>query len=193
MMVEQGKTVDGFETHIGVNHFGHFLLTNLILKNNLLKENARVVALSSNAHAYWPNGFDITDLNFERRPYAATQAYAASKAANILMMQELQRRFDQEGKGRLAFSVHPGFVRTKLMREYTKYFLLAIYPLYWSVSLSPREGVQCTLHAATSPDITNIGGAYFTRLSATTPSIKSAPELGAQLWKLSVEKTGFKE
>lgn len=194
MMVEQGKTQDGFETHIGINHYGHFLLTNLILKANLLKENARVVALSSMAHSTWSKGFDITDLNFERRQYGKGNAYAASKTANILMMQELQRKFTVEGKGRIAVSVHPGFVRTKVLREESiaKYALLAIYPLYWSVSLSPEEGVQCTLHALTSSEVEKQGGAYYQNLKVVQPTGTSSA-LAAQLWQISAEKTGFKE
>jgi NAD(P)-dependent dehydrogenase (short-subunit alcohol dehydrogenase family) len=184
MMVEKGTTKDGFETHIGVNHFGHFLLTNLILKANLLKENGRVVSLTSSANRIWSNAFDIEDLNFTRRPYSAASAYAASKTANILMMQELQRRFDVEGKGRIAASVHPGFVRTKLMRESSKYFLLPIYPLYWAVSLSPKEGTQNSLYAATSPDMKQLGGRYLENLRPAKPS-HDDPELAVKFWEES--------
>lgn len=191
MMVDEGKTVDGFETHIGINHFGHFLLTNLILKANLLNEGARVVALSSMAQKYWPKGFRLDDLNWERRKYSSSEAYSASKSANVLMMQELQRKFDTEGKGRIATAVHPGFVRTKLTREesFAKYFLLAIFPLYWLVSLSPREGVQCSLYAATAPEVATMGGTYFENLKPATPT-ESSPDVAAALWAISEQKTG---
>jgi NAD(P)-dependent dehydrogenase (short-subunit alcohol dehydrogenase family) len=190
LMLVEGTTKDGFENHMGVNHFGHFLLTNLIWKSDLLNENARVVALSSSANRIWSKGFDLNDLNFSKRPYSKYQAYGASKSANILMMQELQRRFALEGKGRFAFSVHPGFVRTKLMREPSKYLLMALYPFYWSVSLSPREGTQCSLYAATSPEAAKYGGAYFENLRPYKTSHLSKED-ATELWKISEEQVGL--
>ena len=51
MAPDFGKTVDGFETQIGTNHFGHFLLVNLLIP--IIKSSkARVVHVSSVAHRF---------------------------------------------------------------------------------------------------------------------------------------------
>ena len=65
-------TEDGFENHIGTNHFGHFALTlDLIpaLKEGAKEwgKNARVVNVSSTAHVKSNVLFD--DINFKKIPY----------------------------------------------------------------------------------------------------------------------------
>jgi len=59
-----GKTVDGFEKQFGVNHLGHFMMTNLIAP--ALADGSRVVSLSSTGHRMSPVVFD--DINYENRP-----------------------------------------------------------------------------------------------------------------------------
>jgi len=72
---------------IGVNHFGHFLLTNLLL--DVLKKTPqfRVITVSSLGHAL--GGINLEDPNFERREYNRIEAYSQSKLANILFTQAL--------------------------------------------------------------------------------------------------------
>jgi len=78
------KTADGFESQIGVNHFGHAYLYYLL--KDLLKSqdvNTRVVLLSSLAHQY--ENLQFEDLNFQNgRKYDPMKAYGQSKLANIL-------------------------------------------------------------------------------------------------------------
>ena len=57
-----GRTVDGFETHVGTNHLGHFLLVNRIA--GLIREGGRVIVLTSMAHH--TSDVDLDDPGFER-------------------------------------------------------------------------------------------------------------------------------
>ena len=103
MACAKGKTKDGFELHIGTNHLGHFLLTNLLL--DLLKATApsRVVVVSSLFHI--AGKIRKNDLNFDKF-YFRWFAYGSSKLANILFSNELANRL--EGTGVTVNSLHPG-------------------------------------------------------------------------------------
>uniref|UniRef100_A0A8C0BT78 Retinol dehydrogenase 14 n=1 Tax=Buteo japonicus TaxID=224669 RepID=A0A8C0BT78_9AVES len=123
------KTEDGFEMQFGVNHLGHFLLTNLLL--GLLKNSApsRIVVVSSKLYKYGEINFE--DLNSEIS-YNKSFCYSRSKLANILFARELARRL--EGTGVTVNSLHPGIVRTNLGR-YVNIPLLA-KPLFNLVTKS---------------------------------------------------------
>ena len=106
-----GHTADGFETQFGTNHLGHFVLVNRIVP--LLAPGARVVNLSSAGHRF--ANVDLEDPNFQHTPYAEFVAYGRSKTANILFTVEFDRR--HKGDGVRAAAVHPGGIRTELVRH----------------------------------------------------------------------------
>lgn len=106
-----GRTADGFETQIGTNHLGHFLLINRIAP--LMREGARLVNLSSAGHRY--ADVDLDDPNFEHTPYEPFAAYGRSKTANILFTVAFDRR--HHGRGIRAAAVHPGGIQTELDRH----------------------------------------------------------------------------
>jgi NAD(P)-dependent dehydrogenase (short-subunit alcohol dehydrogenase family) len=108
-----GRTADGFETHFGTNHLGHFVLVNRIAP--LIADGGRVVILSSSAHA--ASDVNLDDPGFERGEYAPFPAYGRSKTANILFALELDRRL--RGRGVRATALHPGGIRTELLRYTT--------------------------------------------------------------------------
>ncbi|HUC25903.1 MAG TPA: oxidoreductase [Streptosporangiaceae bacterium] len=105
------RTADGFELKFGVNHLGHFALTNLLIQH----VTGRVVTVASQAERFARLDFD--DLNWERRPYRAARAYSDSKLANLLFTAELQRRLAAAGSVVLASAAHPGFVATSIYRH----------------------------------------------------------------------------
>jgi retinol dehydrogenase-13 len=82
-------TDEGIEMQIGVNHMGHFLLTNLLLDTLKNSTPARIVTVSSLAHMR--GHINIHDLNSDNE-YDPGQAYAQSKLANVLFTVELSRR-----------------------------------------------------------------------------------------------------
>ncbi|XP_029450218.1 retinol dehydrogenase 13 isoform X3 [Rhinatrema bivittatum] len=107
------KTEDEFEMQFGVNHLGHFLLTNLLLDKMKSTGNARIINVSSLAHVIGQIDFD--DINWEKKKYNTKEAYCQSKLANILFTQELARQL--QGTGVTANSLHPGVAATELGRH----------------------------------------------------------------------------
>lgn len=183
MNTPQGKTKDGFETQFGVNHLGHYLLTELLLETLKASAPSRVVAVSSCYHdeAQGRAGrIDFDDLQFERRPYDGWEAYAQSKLANLLHARALAERL--EGTGVTAVSLHPGWVRTNLIRStmptWAQDYLLRPF-LRLSGMIEPWEGAQTTLYALLSPEVPAHAGAYF---SQTGPYRDRALRKGA--WPL---------
>jgi len=106
-----GHTADGFETQLGTNHLGHFVLINRIAP--LLRKGSRVINLSSAGHRF--SNIDLDDPNFERTAYEPFVAYGRSKTANILFAVAFDRR--HRGRGVRAAAVHPGVIHTELARH----------------------------------------------------------------------------
>ena len=109
---ERKLTQDGFEMHIGVNHLGHFLLTNLLLDRIKEAPSARIVNVSSMGHAMGKIDFD--NINSEHS-YSHWTAYGTSKLANILFTRSLSKRL--EGTRVTANVLHPGAITTELGRN----------------------------------------------------------------------------
>ncbi len=102
-------TEDGFELTFGVNHLGHFLLTNLLLDR--IKESApsRVIVVSS--LSYFAGSLDFTDMMWTKH-YNRYLAYCRSKLANLMFARELAKRV--LGTGVTVCALHPGSVNTDL-------------------------------------------------------------------------------
>jgi NAD(P)-dependent dehydrogenase (short-subunit alcohol dehydrogenase family) len=163
MACPKGTTVDGFETQIGTNHLGHFVLVNRIA--SLLRPGSRLVNLSSAGHRY--SDVDLEDPNFEHTPYAEFTAYGRSKTANVLFAVEFDRR--HKASGVRATAVHPGAIRTELSRHLTPE---AIANLIAEIDASqPKgaapfsyknipQGAATSVWAACVADAESIGGRY---------------------------------
>lgn len=108
------KTVDGFESQIGTNHFAPFLFTALIFNKvvaaGTAEDPARIVNVSSGTHRHSAVRFD--DMHFsDGKTYEKWTAYGQSKTANILVANEIVRRAKEKGVPVVAYSLHPGGAR----------------------------------------------------------------------------------
>ncbi|ELK32550.1 Retinol dehydrogenase 12 [Myotis davidii] len=185
MMCPYSKTADGFETHLGVNHLGHFLLTHLLLER--LKESApaRVVNLSSVVHIAGKIRFH--DLQGEKR-YSRGFAYCHSKLANVLFTRELAKKL--QGTGVTTYSVHPGIVRSELVRH--SFLMCLLWRLFSPFLKSAREGAQTSLHCALAEGLEPLSGKYFSDCKRAWVSPRARNNQTAErLWAVSCELLGI--
>lgn len=149
-LIQSGRetTVDGFETTFGVNHLGHFLLTDLV--GDLVKESPtpRVINLASVAHWFAVGGLNFDDLQSVRF-YNVWVAYGRSKLANILFTDELARRWRDAGV--CVSSVHPGVVRSGFGQDGdTRGVTDGLIDISRPFSISPDRGADTSVWLATA-------------------------------------------
>lgn len=79
-------------------HFvsGHFFLTHLLF--DTLKQSSPARVMNTTAPAYQLGQLDFDDLNFEKKEYVPSAAYAQSKLAVVFFTKEFAKRFPVEGK-----------------------------------------------------------------------------------------------
>jgi retinol dehydrogenase 12 len=178
----KGQTRQGFEMAFGVNHLGHFLLTQLLLDTLKASAPAKVVTVASRAHLMAYQGLDWPALQQATRSLTGTREYGVSKLANILFSAHLAKEL--AGTGVSTYSLHPGVVDTEVWRELPGFLrpLLRLRGL-----LTPEEGAQTTLYCALQAPASE-SGLYYDKSRVKTPSrIAQDAQLAEQLWHQSLQ------
>ncbi len=176
---ERGLTLDGFEVAFGVNHLGHFLLTQLLLPHLIAAGPARVVTVSSRAHKR-TSGIHWEDVRRPTRSITGIREYANSKLANLLFSAELAIRLRDTQVS--TYSLHPGVVDTEIWRALPNWArpLLRLRGLL-TAEAGARTTLHCALHAPQSET-----GLYYAECRPTTPAILGQDaELARALWERS--------
>ncbi len=186
------KTEDGFESQLGTNHLGHFLLTGLLMPLLQKSAHARVVSLSSLMHRY--GRINFSDLQSEKG-YNKIAAYAQSKLACLMYSYELHRRLQASSSSIVSVAAHPGVSSTLLGRNMSP-VLRYLFPRFGQ---SAEAGALPTLRAALDPAVR--GGEYFGPdgfyemrghpVRVTSSRRSHNKEAAARLWSVSEELTGF--
>lgn len=195
MALDRGTTEDGFETHFGINHLGHFALTNALFPFLEKAESARVVTVSSMGHR--PGRLDLADPMYERRRYSRWGAYFQSKLANLLFTRELDRRLRERRSSVVAVAAHPGTARTELGKLGTSVTNTVMRKFTPVLVRTGVEGAVSQVRAAVDPRIEGgqLVGPRFQMFGdpiVETPSHRARNGDDARrLWNLSVDLTGW--
>ncbi|MBQ0884083.1 SDR family NAD(P)-dependent oxidoreductase [Streptomyces sp. RM72] len=192
MTAARQETRDGFESQLGVNHLGHFALTNLLLD----RITGRVVTISSSAHR--SAHIDFEDLQWERRPYRPFGAYGQSKLANLLFTSELQRRLAEAGSPVIATAAHPGWASTgfRITSGNRLFDTLVAFSTPF-LAHGPEGGALPTLLASTG-DVpaggfagpSRFGGVRGPAALAEPSGRTKDPGIARRLWEVSERLTG---
>jgi NAD(P)-dependent dehydrogenase (short-subunit alcohol dehydrogenase family) len=175
------ETAEGFEEMFGVNHLGHFLLTDLLRDRLIESAPARVVVVSSVAHRFALGGLNRSDLQ-HTSGFRGFPVYCHSKLANALFALELARRL--EGTGVTANAVHPGSINSHFGGDGDTGVLGWFIKVFGRVVLrSPRFGARTSVLLASSDDprVAGATGGYWSWSRRWRPS-RRARDLGEAAW-----------
>ncbi len=183
------ESVDGFEMTFTLNHLNYFYLTHLLL--DLIKSSApaRIVNVSSGAHAV-VRGINFNNLQ-SKGLYNGWAVYGRSKLMNILFTRELAHRLKNS---QVTVNVlHPGFVATRFGHNNQGLFNKFVK---WSQrgAITPEQGAQTSIYLASSPEVAGVSGEYFYKSKPIQPSKAAVDDEAAKkLWEISLKLIGEKE
>lgn len=172
----RGRTSEGFEIHFGVNHLGHFALTQALLPLLTASAPARIVNVASDSH-YQARSIDFDALRNRTKSITGMPEYAVSKLCNVLYAAELGRRLS--GTEVTAYSLHPGVVASQIWRRVP-------WPARQIITrrmLTIDQGARTSLHCATSPEVAGETGLYYNECRPSEPNRAATPDLAARLWE----------
>ena len=194
-------TVDGWESQMGVNYFGHFTLQGLLFPL-IEKSSGRIVTVGSLGYDMGIKTIKFDDLNWDK-DYSPNNAYSQSKLAQIMSIYELQDRLEKVGRTSVkAFACHPGSSRTSLISTSGSLMMRIIFGLMKLTPLtqSAEKGAYPQLMCATEKDLDQkefygpTGRSYWVGpvgAHEIKPHAKDK-NVAKKLWDLSEETTGIK-
>ena len=146
----QQITKDGFESQLGTNHYGHFLLCGLLFER-LEASQGRIVVVASLGYNLGLKTIQFDDMNFDKK-YNANAAYSQSKLAQMMFAYQLQDKLEKAGKNIGIYVCHPGSSSTSLIDTNGDRLTQFIFKLMTKTPLvqSAEKGAYPALMCATA-------------------------------------------
>lgn len=177
-------TEEGIERTVGVCHFGHFLLTRLLLTRLLAAPAPRVIMVSSESHRA-PRRLDFDRFPMTAANFRGLVAYGQAKLCNVLFARALQARYGD--RGLMACSLHPGTLVTTDIGRGNAFFGL-LMRLVSPFTKSCNQGAATSVWAVVHEPASELAGAYLRDCGMAESTAESRdPEAARRLWERSDE------
>ena len=180
---KRSLTAEKIEKTFALNHLAYFALTNLFLKNNIFKKEAKIINVASGAHR--GANLNFTDIEMKQK-YNGWLCYKKSKLCNILFTKKLSELVKLQNI--TVNCLHPGFVKTEFGKNNHGIlsFLLKILMSFHAIKVS--EGVKTIVYLAINDEAKKISGEYFYKSKVTKPSQSAEDkELADKLWNYTLQ------
>ncbi len=174
-------TVDGFEQSFGVNHLGHFLLTNLLTDTLKSTSGSRVIVMTMPTKC--PINFE--DLQLEKN-YSGMQGLQSSKAANTAFAVELSKRLASSGV--MVNALSPELTQSSLPSEAPAPIRL----IFKFFGASPENAKDYGVSLACDKNLEKTTGKFFKKTKEIDiPAIYTDPKVTQKLWTISEKLVGL--
>ena len=196
-VANQELTVDGFESQLGVNHYGHFLLCGLLF-DRIESSKGRIVVVGSLGYRMGLKKIQFEDLDFDHN-YAPMNTYSHSKLAQMVFAYELQRRVNKADRQVQVHVCHPGAARTTLAQEEASLRTKILFKLLSPLAQSAEKGAWPEVLCATEDNLEPEAFYGPTKRGEMVGAIGKCkvlphvldPNVAIKLWAISEEKTGL--
>lgn len=142
---------DDLEIHMASNHFGHFLLTNLLMDTLKSSAPSRVVAVGS--FLYSNGHIDFDTLRKGWVDPDSHRAYVNSKLANALFVRHFNLKYGPES-GVSIYYADPGIVLTNIDRHTVPGFIQGfVHAALLAFFKFPSEACQTIVHCLLSEHV----------------------------------------
>ncbi|MCJ7871331.1 SDR family oxidoreductase [Phaeobacter sp. J2-8] len=195
----QKFTKDGFESQLGTNHYGHFVLCGMLF-DRIDESAGRIVVVASLGYKMGLRTIQFDDMNWDKA-YRANPAYSQSKLAQMMFAYELQDRIAAAGKRVRVFVCHPGSSATSLIRTSGSltsrlvFGLMSLSPMVQSAEKGAYPEVMCATEDGLKPKalygptgrmewVGPVG-------QGTLESFAHDKAVTVKLWDRSEKETGF--
>ncbi len=195
----QKFTVDGFESQLGTNHYGHFVLCGMLFER-IEETKGRIVVVASLGYKMGLKTMQFDDMNWDNN-YHQNNTYCHSKLAQMMFAYELQDKIKDSNKNVEVYVCHPGSSATSLISTSGG---LGTRIMWWLMARSPmvqtaEKGAYPEVMCATADGLEQRALYGPTgRMEMVGPVGKGTLEPYAmeksvisKLWKVSEKATGF--